>query len=205
MIKHMNIIGISGSPRNKNTNYMLRTVLDATKQEYELISLKDKNIKPCNACGGCYRNYRCVIKDDMEEVYKKLLKADIIVLGSPTYFDNVTAIMKTFIDRCLPLYLSEKLKNKKVALVSIGNFKEGEVDFLDGYSPNEAIRDPILRKEMGNSVKNCLDNMNNFCKTMKLKIVGNVFAINGDPSSVNNELAELGQKLVKNLILNTQK
>ena len=191
----MNIIGISGSPRDKNTNYMLRTVLDATGQEYELITLKDKDIKPCNACGGCYKSYQCVIKDDMQEIYGKLSKADIIVLGSPTYFDNVTALMKIFIDRCLPLYLSEKLKDKKVALVSVGNFKKGEVDFLDGYNPNEAIKDPDLKKEMEDTVKRCIDNMNNFCIAMKLKIVGSVFAINGDPSSVNSELVKLGQKL----------
>ncbi len=192
----MNIIGISGSPRDKNTTYMLRAVLDATGQDCELIALKDKNIKPCDACGGCYKSYKCIIKDDMQEIYDKLLKADIIVLGSPTYFDNVTAIMKAFIDRCLPLYLSEKLKDKKVALVSVGNFREGEVDLLDGYNPNEAIKDPALKKEMEDTVKNCLNNMTNFCRAMKLKIVGSVFAINGDPNSVKNELAELGKKLV---------
>ncbi len=192
----MKIIGISGSPRDKNTNYMIRTLLDTTEQNYELITLKDKDIKPCNACGGCYKSYQCVVKDDMQEIYEKISKADIIILGSPTYFDNVTAIMKTFIDRCLPLYLSEKLKDKRVALVSVGNFQEGEVDCLDGYNPNKAIKDPVLKKEMEDSVKNCIDNMTNFCKAMKLKIVGSVFAINGDPSSVNNELVELGQKLV---------
>ena len=191
----MKIIGICGSPRDKNTSYMLRTVLEATGEEYELVNLKDKDIKPCDACEGCYRSYQCVIKDDMQEIYDKLSKADIIVLGSPTYFDNVTATMKAFIDRCLPLYLSEELKDKKVALVSVGNFKEGEIDFLDGYNPNEAIKDPALKKEMEDSVKNCLDSMRNFCMAMKLKIVGSVFAINGDSSSVNNELVELGRKL----------
>jgi len=196
--KKMNIVGISGSPRDKNTNYMLKTVLDATRQNYELIALKDKDIKPCNACGGCYKSYKCIIKDDMQNLYDKLLKADAIVLGSPTYFDNVSALMKIFIDRCLSLYLSEKLKDKKVALVSVGNFREGEIDFLDGYNPNEAIKDSTSRKEMKDSVKNCIDNMRNFCRAMDLKIVGSVFAINGDPSSVKNELAVLGKKLVSN-------
>ncbi|MDD4990409.1 MAG: flavodoxin family protein [Candidatus Pacebacteria bacterium] len=193
----MNIIGISGSPRDKNTNYMLRTVLDATGKEYDLITLKDKDIKLCNACGGCFKSYKCVIKDDMQEMYGKLSKADIIVLGSPTYFDNVSTLMKIFIDRCLPFYFSEKLKGKKVALVSVGNFRKGEVDFLDNYNPDDAIKDSELKKEMEDTVKRCIDNMNNFCRAMKLKIVGSVFAINGDPSSVNNELLKLGQKLVE--------
>ena len=103
----MQIIGISGSPRDKNTNYMLRTVLNATGRDYELITLKNRDIKPCNVCGGCYKSHQCVVKDGMQEIYDKLLKADIIVLGSPTYFDNVSALMKAFIDRCLPLYLSK--------------------------------------------------------------------------------------------------
>jgi len=195
--KKYNIIGISGSSRNKNTNYMLKTVLDATGYSYELIALKDKNIKPCNACGGCYKSHKCIIKDDMQDLYGKLLKADIIVLGSPTYFDNVSALMKIFIDRCLPLYLSEKLKGKKAALVSVGNFKEGEVRLLDDYNPNEAIKDPTLKKEMEDSVKRCIDNMKNFCEAINLKIIGNVISINGDPKPEQKKLVKLGEKLVE--------
>ena len=195
--KKYNIIGISGSPRNKNTNYMLRTALNATGHDYELIALKDKNIKPCNACGGCYKSHKCIIKDDMQELYDKLLKTDIIILGSPTYFDNVTALMKIFIDRCLPLYLSESLKGKKVALVSVGNFEEGEVTYLDDWNPNEAIKDSTLKKEMEESVNRCINNMKNFCKAMDLKIVGSVFAINGNPEPERNKLIRLGKKLVK--------
>lgn len=192
----MKIIGISGSPRDKNTNYMLKTVLNATGQDYELIALRDKNIKPCNACGGCYKSHECIIKDDMQEIYGKLSRANIIVLGSPTYFDNVTAITKAFIDRCLPLYLSEKLKGKKVALVSVGNFKEGEVDSLDDYNPNEAIKDPVSKKEMEDSVKRCIDSMKNFCEAMKLDIIDTIIAINGNPEPLKKDLIELGKKLV---------
>ncbi len=196
MAKHK-IIGISGSPRDKNTNFMLRTVLDTASCNYELILLKDKNIEPCTACGGCFRSHKCIIKDDMQEIYDKLQKADVIVLGSPTYFDNVTALMKKFMDRCLPLYFSEKIKGKKVALVSVGNFKEGEIIFLDNYNPNEAIKDPIFKKEMEDSVKNCIDNMKNFCKAMKFKIVGSVIAINSNPEAKKKELIKLGKKLIK--------
>ena len=64
----MKIIGISGSPREKNTVYMLKTVLDATGFDYNLILLKDKNIQPCNACGGCYMSHKCIVKDDMQEM-----------------------------------------------------------------------------------------------------------------------------------------
>lgn len=189
--KKLKIIGISGSPREKNTVYMLKTVLDATGFDYDLILLKDKNIKPCNACGGCYKSHKCIVKDDMQEIYDKIINADILVLGSPTYFDNVSAIMKSFMDRCLPLYLSEDLKNKKVALLSVGNFKEGEII----KNPAEATKNLNLEKEMEDSVKNCINAMRNFCEILELKLIGTVIAINGDAKSKNIELVELGEKL----------
>lgn len=195
--KKYKIIGISGSPRDKNTNYMLRTVLDATDYDYELILLKDKNIKPCTACGGCFYSHKCIIKDDMQKLYDKLSKADIIVLGCPTYFANVTSLMKIFIDRCLPLYLSEKLKDKKFALVSVGNFKKGDVRFLDNFDIEKAMESPISRKELKITIQRCLNIMKFFCTYhMGMKIIGSVIAINGDPKSKQNELIKLGKNLV---------
>lgn len=193
----MKVIGISGSPRDKNTNYMLRIVLDATGQDYELIALKDKDIKPCNACGGCYKSYKCIVKDDMQELYDKLSKADTIVLGSPTYFANVSGLMKNFIDRCLPLYLSEKLRGKKVALVTVGNFKKGEVKYLDGFDVEKAMEDPVERRKLGKTIRRCVNIMKVFCSDhMKMKIVGSVITINSDPKSKKNELIRLGKKLI---------
>lgn len=193
----MKIIGISGSPRNKNTNYMLRTVLDATGQDYELILLKDKNIKPCTSCGGCYRLYKCVVRDDMQELYDKLQKADAIVLGTPTYFANVTGIMKNFMDRCLPLYLSEKLKGKKAVLLTVGNFKKGEVKHLDNYDPEKEIKTAKGRWKVGKTMRRCIDIMRHFCADhMEMNVIGSVVAIYSDPASKKNELVRLGKRIV---------
>jgi len=166
----MKIIGISGSPRDKNTNCMLRTVLDATNQKYELILLKDKKIQPCNACRKCSGTNNCVINDDMQEIYDKLSEADIIVLGSPTYFDNVTGIMKNFIDRCLPFYAARELEGKKVALVAVGNDDD-------------------------NSVKGCIRALEGFCKHMRLQIVESVYATHDNTQAKEEELIQLGEKL----------
>ena len=119
----MKILGISGSSRIKNTDFMLRIVLDATGLDYELIRLKDKNIFQCLNCKSCHNTFECVQKDDMQPLYQKLIEADVVVLGSPTYFDNVTGIMKKFMDRCLPFYFSRKLEGKKVVVLSVGGFK----------------------------------------------------------------------------------
>ncbi|MFA6376591.1 MAG: flavodoxin family protein [Candidatus Paceibacterota bacterium] len=159
----LKIIGISGSPREGSTNYMLRTVLRAAGCDYELILLKDKKIEPCSACGGCFQAHKCVVDDDMRELSEKLSSADVVVFGCPTYFANVPALMKTFMDRCLPLYLAEKLKGKKAALLVTGNFKKGEVRFLDGFDIDKAMGDPAQRKELEKPIRKCLDILKFFC------------------------------------------
>ncbi|MDD5145242.1 MAG: flavodoxin family protein [Candidatus Pacebacteria bacterium] len=192
--KQLKIIGISGSPRGRNTNYMLQTVLDASGCYYEIILLKDKKIKPCAACGGCYKSHKCVVNDDMQELYEKLPKADIIILASPTFFANVTGIMKNFIDRCLPLYLSEKLKGKKAVLLTVGNFRKDEVRYLDNFDIEKAMKNPASRRKLGESIRRCLNIMKIFCqKHMKMKVIGSVYVINGDPESKKKELIKLGR------------
>jgi len=191
------IIGISGSSREGSTLNMMRAVLEATGQDHELIMLKDKKINPCRACGGCFYSHKCTVNDDMQELYEKLAQAEIIVLGSPTYFGNVTGPMKDFIDRCLPLYLAEKLKGKKAALVSAGNFKKGEVRFLDGFDIEAAMKDPVQRKELEKPVKNCIAIMKSFCQEhMMMEVVGSVMAINGGQEPKKQRLTNLGKKLI---------
>ncbi len=186
----MKILGISGSPRDKNTNYMLRTVLEATGQDYELILLKDKHIHHCRACGGCYKSpYRCKQDDEMQLLYPKLLKADSIVLGSPIHFDNVSDIMKNFMDRCLPFYFSQELKGKKAIILTVGNFHQ-----LLEFDKNGRCK---WHKEETQSAKNCLRSLESFCKHTGLEIVGKMFALHGDPTSKEKALVKLGNNLVK--------
>lgn len=194
--KKLKIIGISGSPKGRNTNYMLKTVLDASGFDYEMILLKDKKIKDCGACGGCYKSHKCIVKDDMQELYEKLPKADVIALASPTYFANVTGLMKNFIDRCLPLYFSEKLKGKKAVLLTCGNFKKGEVRWLDNFDVEKAMKSPKSRRKLGQTIRRCLDIMRFFCTYhMGMKVMGSVYVINGDATSKKNELGRLGKMI----------
>ena len=191
------IIGISGSPREGNTNYMLRKVLEAAGCDYELILLKNINFKPCGACGGCFQTHKCVVEDDMRELGDKLEKADVIVFGCPTYFANAPALMKAFMDRCLPFYLAEKLKGKKAALLVTGNFKKGEARFLDNFDIGKAMKDPVRRKELEKPVRKCRDILKSFCADhMQMKIIGSVIAINSNPKSKTKELVKLGKKLI---------
>jgi len=102
----MKAIAVNGSPRiNGNTRVLLEKVLDPLNQagwETELLQLGGKNIHGCRACFQCFgkKDMRCVCKDDVfNEFAEKIFVADAIVLGSPTYFTDISAEMKALIDR----------------------------------------------------------------------------------------------------------
>jgi len=69
------------------------------------IQLIDKKIQHCKRCGACfYKNPgKCVIKDDMAHLIVKFMASDIVIFATPLYIDNVTALMKLFIDRLTPI------------------------------------------------------------------------------------------------------
>jgi multimeric flavodoxin WrbA len=97
------VLGIVGSKRkNGNTAYLVKKALEeieCKEIETELIYLGDYDIKGCTGCEGCKDTYKCVIKDDMQKLYPLIIEADAIVMGSPTYFYNVTSDIKAFIER----------------------------------------------------------------------------------------------------------
>ena len=103
----MKVIAINGSPKdNGNTAQALRVMLgEIEKQgiETELITVGNKMIHGCIACGKCreVQNGTCIAfpNDAVNEVLPKLIAADAIILGSPTYFAGINGTMKSFLDR----------------------------------------------------------------------------------------------------------
>ncbi len=102
----MKVVAINGSPRKGgNTEILLRKVLEplsAAGWETEFIQLGGKKIKGCTACYGCFNTSdgRCTVKTDIfNECFEKMLAAQAIILGSPTYFTDVSAEMKALLDR----------------------------------------------------------------------------------------------------------
>jgi len=121
----MKILALSFSPREQgNTELLLDRVLHGARQhgaDTELYRTADKDIRPCDACGGCFKTGECPIQDDMQEVYAKMLEADGIVFGSPVYFYNITAQGKAVIDRTLALgHSGRTLANKTGGIVVVG-------------------------------------------------------------------------------------
>jgi multimeric flavodoxin WrbA len=102
----MKVVGINGSPRKGgNTSILVKTVLAELEKENietEFVQLGGKNIQGCKACFKCWKNKdgRCAVDNDVfNECMGKMVEADGMVLGSPTYFADVTAEMKALIDR----------------------------------------------------------------------------------------------------------
>ncbi|MFC1635005.1 flavodoxin family protein [Planctomycetota bacterium] len=102
----MKVVAFNGSARKDgNTAILIRKVLSELEAEgidTELVQMAGKTIKGCTACGKCFKSLdkRCTVDNDVaNECIEKMTKADGIILGSPTYFSDVTTEMKALIDR----------------------------------------------------------------------------------------------------------
>jgi len=97
------VLGVCGSPRvGGNTERLLLEALKIAEEEgaqTELVRLADKEIKPCDDCRSCKTTGQCHKKDDFKAIYKKMTKADGIILSSPVYFGSATPQIKALIDR----------------------------------------------------------------------------------------------------------
>jgi multimeric flavodoxin WrbA len=133
----MKILGIFGSPRRGgNTDILLEETLKGAEKEgaeVDRIYLPDYAITPCKECHGCDQTGQCVILDDMQKIYPRLLEADIIILASPIFFYGVTAWAKALIDRSQALWAKKYLlkdpslgkegKKRKGFFISVGATK----------------------------------------------------------------------------------
>ena len=119
-----------GSPRIKgNTDLLLDEALKgARSQQAEVgkIVVDKLKITPCREYYGCLKDGDCVIRDDMDDIYPKLLEADGIIVASPIFFYGLTAQLKALIDRCQALWARKYvLKNlpdsaRKGAFIAVG-------------------------------------------------------------------------------------
>jgi multimeric flavodoxin WrbA len=105
----MKVLGLFGSPRRGgNTDLLLEEMLKGAEGEgakIERIFISQLKFSPCIECHGCDETGECVLNDDMEKVYPKLLEADWIILASPIFFYGVPAWTKALIDRSQSLWV----------------------------------------------------------------------------------------------------
>ena len=110
----MKAIAVNGSPRKKwNTGILLEKFLEGAKEsgaETELINLYDIQYKGCTSCFACKLKgvtvKKCAVKDELESVLQRICECDVLALGSPVYFANVTGEMRSFMERLFFPYSS---------------------------------------------------------------------------------------------------
>jgi len=177
----MKLLGICGSPRKGNTEWMLRKFLEAAAKagaETGIILLKDKDIKGCSGCLSCEvgvkeRKGVCKIRDDMQQILPKLIEADGMALGTPVYFEMVSGLLKNFMDRTCPIW--PRLEKKP----SLG----------------------IAVAEAG--IGKAVENMKTYASVCNMRWIGEVTALARDPRQVSKEkdielkLKKLAEKLVR--------
>ena len=99
----MKVLTIQGSPRKGNSAALARLFGDTAAglgAEVEEVTLNKLSMKGCQCCMACKgKSDECVVKDDLAPVLRQAFEADIWVLATPVYYFDVTAQMKTFIDR----------------------------------------------------------------------------------------------------------
>jgi multimeric flavodoxin WrbA len=185
----MKVLGVLGSPRiGGNSDILLEKALEGARDggaQVERIVLAQKRISGCLDCDQCDETGVCVIQDDMEEIYQKILQADSILHSVPVYFWSMTSQMKAYLDRWCAFFdarwrwhkhIYPKMKGKGIGLITVC----GDPDVHTG--------DPILH-----SFKNTAD-------FSKLRWIGAVQASAGPKGEIQKDQAakqaayELGKR-----------
>lgn len=145
------VLAVNGSPRQTgNTAHMLNTVLEICKKaghETEVFQAGGREVRGCLACGACYKTHpgKCTTDDWMNELYKKMLGASAIILGSPTYFSDLTPEMKAVIDRCGYMCRGDSMSlSRKVGAAVSAVRRAGAIHTLDSMQHFFTINDMIV-------------------------------------------------------------
>jgi multimeric flavodoxin WrbA len=121
--KQHKVLVLLGSPRKNGNSAILAGEIAAGAESagavVESLFIQGMEIKACQACWSCQKpeSKGCVIKDDMQEIFPKLIEADSWVIATPVHWFNMSTQTKLWVDRCfaLPKY-GDNPFNKKIAI-----------------------------------------------------------------------------------------
>lgn len=145
------LLGISGSPRIASTDFAVKFALRYAREKYQVetdyFTVHRKTISFCIHCDYCVRKKEgCIQKDDVQEIYPKLEKANAWVLASPVYQGQISGQLKAILDRCRALVAKnpKAFENKVGAAIAVGGDRTGGQDptlqtIIDFYIINEMI------------------------------------------------------------------
>ncbi|MCX6675463.1 MAG: flavodoxin family protein, partial [Methanothrix sp.] len=96
----------------------------------EKIVVDELDIAPCRETCGCMKDGRCVIRDDMDDVYRSLEEADALIIGSPIFFYGLPSQLKALVDRCQVFWARKyilkqepPIQGRKGAFIAVGATK----------------------------------------------------------------------------------
>jgi multimeric flavodoxin WrbA len=177
----MKILGINASPKGEKsqTRRLVMGVLEGARQagaDVTFIDLCSLDIHYCTACGTCYAKGECIHDDDFPALLEKMLDADGIVLGSPNYIQQVTAQLKTILDRMADNVHCQSFSGKygcavctaggshadevadyiNEALLQYGATTVGKVAVLVGADPNAIVVGEKQAKDLGRKLTDAI-------------------------------------------------
>jgi len=118
------VLAVIGSPRKGNTYEIVRRVEDKMKSlgpvEFEYVFLKDVNLGRCRGCQLCILRGEdaCPLGDDRALLERKMREAGGLILASPVYALQVTAVTKNFLDHFAYLFHRPRLFGKKALVIA---------------------------------------------------------------------------------------
>lgn len=138
----MKVVAFNGSARKQgNTAFLIRTVLNVLEEagiETETVALADKSLHGCTACMQCFENkdqHCAVTDDDLNECIDKMLAAEGILFGSPTYFANVSTEIKALIDRAgMTAKANEDMFKRKVGAAVVAVRRAGAIHVFNSIN-----------------------------------------------------------------------
>ncbi len=134
------IIGICGSPvADSNTELILKEALKSIEQEgvhTEIVTLHDKSIEDCRHCNWCMakqvEGQFCMVKDDMQPLYPKVIESDALLVASPVYLARLSGHVAAFLDRirCIHYgkYYAGGMKHKVGSGIALSWFRNSGIE-----------------------------------------------------------------------------
>ena len=181
------VVAILGSPRSRGNSTLLAESavrgIEAAGGTSHSVRLHGMRIEPCRACDSCQKplGSGCVIRDDMQDLYPRLLAARALLVASPIYWFTVSAQTKLFMDRCYALHIEGGHA-----------FRGMRIGVILTYGDSDAFASGAI---------NAIRTFQDACRYLKAELVGVVHGSAGQAGAVAAdvdliaEAYELGRKL----------
>lgn len=150
----MNILVLNGSPRKQGSTKKMadsfREGAEAVGHQVDIVDVCHQSIAGCLACEYCHTIGKgvCTQQDDMQEIYKLLKEADMLVIASPIYYHGISGQLKCVLDRFYAVaYPAKPPRLKKIAMI----LSSGDADMYDGamFSYQGDFLDYLGLEDMG--------------------------------------------------------